>query len=182
MHGACDELLPGATLAGDEHRAVGVRDLLHDVQHAAQRAALPDDALEAISRLQRVVEQAVFAAESAVFDGLFDQEMDQVEMGLVEGLFEIPVGPGPKRFDRLLRGAVAGDDDAGEVGLEFVDLADQLEPVDTRHPDIAEHEVEAFCADRRHRLGGAGGGRDLVAGSLQHALECAPVELFVVDN
>jgi DNA-binding NtrC family response regulator len=63
-----------------------------------------------------------------------------------------------------------------------VDLAHQLEPGDAGHLDVAQHEVEPARGDALERLAGIAGRGDLVAGAREDALECTPVQLFVVDD
>jgi hypothetical protein len=45
VHGARDQLFPGARLAEDEDRRVGRRDHLELVEHAAERLAPADNAV-----------------------------------------------------------------------------------------------------------------------------------------
>ncbi len=72
------------------------------------------------------MECAVFRLQPAVFDGLIHQPPNDVETFLLKGLFEIPEGPRAQRFDRVLGSAVTGDDDAGEVRFNLMDLAHQM--------------------------------------------------------
>ncbi len=61
-----------------------------------------------------------------------------------------------------------------------MDLTHQLEPVDSRHPDVREDQVEALARDDGDRLGGVLGLGDAVPDARENALERAPVELLVV--
>ncbi len=47
-----------------------------------------------------------------------------------------------------------GDDDAGEVGFNLMDLAHQLKAVDTGHLDVAQNQVDRMRGHDAHRFGG----------------------------
>ena len=132
-----DELLAGAALSRDQHRAVGVRHLLDDGEHPLQRCALSDDVVELVAGAELAVERAVLGLEAAVLDGLLDQAAHHVEALLLEGLLEVPEGAGPQGLDGVLGAAVAGDHDAGQIRLDLVDLPHELEAVDARHLDVS---------------------------------------------
>ena len=150
---ARDQLLAGAALARDQHRAVGARDLRHDVEHAAQRAAVADDVLEAVLRAQLALQRAVLGLEATVLDRLLDEPAHHVEVALVERLLEVPERARAQRFDRALGAAEARDDDAGQVGVDLVDLPHQLESVQARHAHVGDDEVEAALRQERERFG-----------------------------
>jgi len=63
-----------------------------------------------------------------------------------------------------------------------VDLPHELEAVDARHLDVAEHEIEWLGGDDPHGLAGVSRREHAVADPDENPLEGASVELFVVDD
>jgi len=61
-------------------------------------------------------------------------------------------------------------------------LANELQAIDTRHLDIAEHEVDTLGAGDAERFAGIRGHCDLMSRSQQNPLEGASIEFFVVDD
>ncbi len=96
VKGPGDQLLAGAALAGDQHGAVGICDLLDHVEDTPQSRAGSDDVLEAVALVELALEDPVLGLEAAVFDGLFHEPSDHVQMGLVEGLLQVPEGARPQ--------------------------------------------------------------------------------------
>ena len=177
-----DQLLAGAALARDQHRALGVRDPLDHAEHASDRVALADDAVEFVAAPELAMQLAVLLLQPPVLDRLLDQRPDDVERLALEGLLEVPEGAGLERLDGVSRRVVPRHHDAGQVGLDLVDLTHQLQAVQARHLDVAQDEVDAGRGDEVERLGGVARGRDLVADARQDALDGPSVELLVVDD
>src|SRR5262249_40603849 len=90
-------------------------------------------------------------------------------------------GPRAQRLDRALRAAVAGHDDTGQIGLDLVDLPDELEAVQARHPDVADDEIEAALREQRQRLGGIARLTDLMD-ARKDSPERTPIELLVIHD
>ena len=176
------EFFAGSAFAGDENRAVSHGHLGDGFQHAAQRGACADDVLEAVFRAELALEEPILGLESAVFDGLPDEPAHDVEMSLIEGFFQIPVGTGSQRFDRALGASVAGDDDAGQVRCDLVNLPHQFESVDSGHLDVHENEIDRLARDEFDRRRGVACGGNIVATADENALECAPIEFLVVND
>jgi hypothetical protein len=77
---------------------------------------------------------------------------------------------------------VACDHDARQIRGDFVDLADELEPVDAGHLDVGENEVQRLLGDDGKGLRGVSCDRHRVAHSLEDALQGVAIKLFVVDD
>ena len=182
VQGARDHLLARAALARDQDGAVGVRHALDHVEHAAQRRARADQVLVVVAPVELALEQAVLGLEAAVLDGLRREPAQHVVVGGLDRLLEEPVGAGPQRLERGLRAAVAGDHDAGQVGLHLADLAHQLEPADARHLDVAEHEIDRLVRDELHGLARVARRRDLMARAREDPLHRFAVQLVVIDH
>lgn len=61
-------------------------------------------------------------------------------------------------------------------------LTNELQAIDTRHLDIAEHEVDTLGAGDAERFAGIRGHRHLMSRSQQNPLEGASIEFLVVDD
>jgi hypothetical protein len=112
---ARDELLAGAALARDEHRARRVRDLLDDLIDLRHRRGLPDEPVAA--RLARLGAD-VALAQLARARGLSDHVL---ELALLERLLMVERAE-LQRLDRRADGAVRGDQITGTSGKRVVVL------------------------------------------------------------
>jgi hypothetical protein len=63
-----------------------------------------------------------------------------------------------------------------------VDLAHELEPVDARHLDVAERQIDGLLRQALQRLGRIACDDDSIAGSGEDALDGAAIELLVIDD
>src|SRR4051794_13163168 len=72
---ARDELLAGPRFAANEHGRIALRDLLDDVEHALQRAAPADDAVEVVDVLLRAAEVIELVFQALHFDRLLDFDL-----------------------------------------------------------------------------------------------------------
>ena len=178
---ARDEFLARAALAEDQDRRVAVGHLVDEIEHRAQRRALAHHVVEAVARAELVLEQPVLGAQPPVLDRLLDQAPHDVE-GALERLVQVPEGAGAQRVDGMLDRVVAGHHDAGQVGVDFVDLPHQLEAADARHAHVAEHQIDRLGRDDGQRLAGVARAGDRVTAADEDALERAPIQLLVVDD
>jgi hypothetical protein len=113
---------------------------------------------------------------------LFDEAADHIEAALIERLLQIPVGAGSKGLDRLFRAPIAGDHDAGHIGVQLADLPHELESVDPWHADVAENQVYGLGRHHCHGFGRVSGARNAVSDADQDPLQRPSVELLVVDD
>jgi hypothetical protein len=141
-----------------------------------------DDVLEAVLGAQLALQRAVLRLEPAVLDRLLDEPAHDVEVRLVERLLEIPERARAQRLDRALGAAIARDDDAGQVGLDLVDLPHQLESVEPGHAHVRDDQVETALREDRQRLGGVACLADLMAHAREDPPERTAVELLVIDD
>ena len=117
-----------------------------------------------------------------MLDGLLDEPSNNVESVLLEGLFEIPERTRLQGFDRVLGCVVARHHDTGQIGLDFMDLADELEAVDAGHLNIAEHEIDRCSRDQLECFDRIRGHQDVIADAPQDALDRAAIEFLVIDD
>ena len=83
-----DQLLAGARLAGDQHRAAGRRDRLHHLEDLQHRAAVADDVVELVGRVHRPLQQHVLLLQALAVELLADAEAQ--DLG-VERLLDVVV-------------------------------------------------------------------------------------------
>ena len=145
------QLLAGAALAGDRApccRCPRPCSTISSTQRSARARA--DDVLEAVARAELALEQAVLglAAGRARSPGR-PGAAPRRGCAWSKGFSRYQKAPGAQRLDRGLGAAVAGDHDAGQVGLELVDLPHQLEAVDARA--CARRRAPGRAARRRRR-------------------------------
>jgi hypothetical protein len=100
----------------------------------------------------------------------------------LEGLGQVVVGAPLHRFDGQVRTAVGRHQDDGRAGQAPDQLGEELEAVDSGHPEIAEDGVEDAVLGQSQGLLTFGGHRHLVALGAQDQLEAVPQRLVVVDD
>ena len=63
VYAAGDHFLSRARLAGEKHARVGLRDLLHHLEHTVHRLTVTDDILEAVAAFDLASEVPVLGAK-----------------------------------------------------------------------------------------------------------------------
>jgi hypothetical protein len=156
---ARDDLLACAALAGDEHRCVGIDDLLHDLSEGDHRRAGADQIVEAARLIERAREELDLSAERSMLRGARHRERERIDL---ERLGDEVIGSRADRSDRGLETAEGGDDDDRKILASGDDPLTQLESVHRAHVEIGDHAVERL----RLRQGEGVGGRHT-----RHAVE-----------
>src|SRR4029453_10931717 len=173
------QLLPGAALAADEHGDVGVGDAVDGLEEPAHRRAGPHDALEPV-RLGHLREQPAMIAPQQ--DAFHDPARDDAQRVVVEGLRDVVGGAELHGLHGRLLGAVRGDHDDRQVGIEPTGTFQHVHPAHAVHPQVGDDEVEAAGLDPRQRLLAAGRRLDLVAFLREEAAQRDQQRLLVVDD
>ncbi len=96
VNGARDELFARARFTADEHRRVALGDLLDDVEHALQRGARPDDAVELIDVLLGAAEVLEFVLQALQLERLLDLDLHFLDL---ERLLHVVEGAALHRLD-----------------------------------------------------------------------------------
>jgi hypothetical protein len=144
----CDELLPGAALAADEHGEVGLRDLLDRLEHALHRGARADQVLEAEIAGEPRAQPAVLAGEPRAFERASHDEADLV---VVERLGNVVLGPELHRLDRDLLAAVRRDHHHRRLGLGVAGGAQDVHPArPVAQREVGQHQVEMLLGEASH--------------------------------
>ena len=141
-------LLARAGLAGDQDAGVGVGHGADAIEHALHGQAAPDDLLEALLAAEGLAQLGVLVAEAADLLDLAERDQDHV---VVEGLQDVVEGALADGVDRGVDRAVAGDDDHLGVGAARLEILEELDARDHRHPDVGDEDVERLV--RRGRRG-----------------------------
>ena len=166
-------------LAAEEHADVarghapdGLVDLLHGRVPPHEGAELPD-------LLEPRLERGDFLREPARRQRALGEQERLVE---VEGLGEVVVGALLHGLDGRLHGAVGGHDHHLGIGALPADAAEEGQPVDARHADVEEDQVERLLLGLPKRGGAVLHRRDLVAGAAEALLEDPAESVFVVGD
>ena len=84
----------------DEDRAVGVGDLVHEVEHPLDLLALADDLLEIVLLLELLLEEDVLVLHPVHVEGVADDHLDLVVLRALDEVVERAAVEG---VDRRLR-------------------------------------------------------------------------------
>jgi hypothetical protein len=138
---ACQELLPRAGLALDEHRHLRLGGALGEEERVLDAGAVPDDAVDPIALAQlpsKAVQLAARRAEGVPIAGRRAFELAATERlahdhrhghEVLAVLHEVVDRPELHRLDRDLLGAAAGDDDDRHVAMRLADAPEGLQAV-----------------------------------------------------
>ena len=152
VDGARHQLLAGAGLAGDEHRALRLGDQLGARDHVENRAAAADDAvvIELGVALAQQVAQA--GARPLILEGAAGQHQQLVDL---ERLLQVVARAELHRLDGALDAAVRGHHDDGRP-LRFRrdggEVADHVEAGAIRHQEVDDQQVERALAEQPRRV------------------------------
>ncbi len=143
VDGGGDQLLAGAALPLDEDAGSGGRDLLGQLEDAAEGGALEDHlvGIEAASYLR--LEGAVLLEEAVVADDLVDQVEQLVGE---EGLEEVVAGSLLEGFDRAAHGGEGAHHHHRLFGAQGLDPAQHFQAVGAGGPDIEQDQVGTLLA------------------------------------
>ena len=100
----------------------------------------------------------------------------------VQRLEQVLEGAELHGFDCRLGGPVRGDDDHGQAGIDFPDLAVGFETLHVGQADVEDHGVGRLAADHADPLAGGSGRVNLEAGGGQDLLQRVADVRLVVDD
>ncbi len=156
-----DELLPGAALAAHEHREIGLRDLLDQLEDPPHGRARADQVLEAQVAIDALEQQPVLALEPRA---LQRTAHDQADLVVVERLGDVVLGAGLHRLHGDLLVAVRRDHDDGGLGPRLLHGAQDVHARNAAaEREVGEHQVDRRFAQACERRFARVGDRDLVA-------------------
>ena len=167
MDVAGQKFLAGARLAGDQHVAVGRRDLRGGLQQLLHHRVLGDDLDLALELLDLLAQLGVLLLQRHLLQGRPDGLPDIVE---VERLGDVIVGALLHRLDRRGDGGVGRDHDDLGIGIQLPALLQDLDAVDLLHLEVRQHDVELLLVQKLQRVGAAERAGHLVAFLFHHVL------------
>ena len=133
------ELLAGAGLARDEHRARRAGDDLEQLKQVAHDPASADEPVDAIALLQLRAQIGVLGLQPPLLHGRAEHVQQRVEL---KRLGDEVRGALLDRVDRVLHGAVAGDHDGDDVGVALEGGVEHLPAVDAGQSEVGDEDVE----------------------------------------
>ena len=139
MDRAGDELLAGARFAADQHRRVALRHLAHDAEHALQRIARADDAVEVVDVVLRVPQVVELVAHAPHLERLLDLHFHFFDL---EGLLHVVERAALHRLDGRVHRSERGHQDDGRRRVQRLGRAQHVETVAAAHLQVAQHDVE----------------------------------------
>ena len=165
VQGARHHLLAGAGFTEDQH--VGGdpgegADLFAQALHARRLADQARAQLVAVAQGQ--AQAAVVQHQAAQGQGAA-HAVEQVVAG--EGLFQEVIGAGAHRLHGQGHVAVTGDQQHRQLRVLLMQLLEQLQAVDARHADIADHHPGPVALDACGGAPGIGQAGDLEPGQVE---------------
>ncbi len=122
---------------------------------------------------------AVFGQQALPLEGLGHRQLDFVGF---EGLGDVVVSPGAQRLYGAFDGAIGGDHDDRQSGIEGLDFLEQFQAVHARHLNVGDHQVEIFSADVLQGLITRAYRHRFITILGQHPAKQSPHSLFVIDD
>jgi hypothetical protein len=173
------ELLAGAGLAGDQHRAVGRGEARELLAQAAQRGRAAHQRLGAPQAGDRAAQLLQLALQQVVLDRALHDAHEL--LGLHRLLQEVE-GAGLHGLHRLGYRADAGDHHDRNAHTAPARLVEQREPVAARHAQVGHDRLALALLEEAHGLLRARGGAGGEALGAQDLLQRVAHEGFVVDD
>ena len=191
------QVLAGARLAEEQHRRVGLGDLLHHLEDPSHRRAGADDLVEGVLPLDLLAQVDVLGAKPLVGLGQsrrqlhvlggqpvglqcpLDVDSQLVRLpGLLDVAIDAPVVDGA--HDRVdVR--VAGEHHPHRLRLALDHLLEELDPAHRGHHLVDDHQRDLLALEDLHAVVAVGRREDLVV-LAQRQLEGLQDRLLVVDD
>jgi hypothetical protein len=148
VHGARDDFLAGAALAGHEHGRRAGRDARQQREHRPHRLRAADDLAEPPGLLGVGGQLAQLTAEAARLRDLLE---DVAQARDVDRLGEIVGDAAPERLDRRLERAFAGDEHDGGRRRRIDDV-EQLQPLAVGQIQVQQDHVDRMPGEMGARF------------------------------
>jgi hypothetical protein len=174
-----EELLAHPGLAVDEHGGVDGGDHARQIEHLLHHRTTGDDVLQGEPRLVPAQARAARRFQPLELDCPAQHQLD---LGHLERLHQVVLGPEPHRLDRRSDAAVRGHHHDRQMRVLDLDPAHQIDAVHPGQPLVGQDEIEVVHAEAGERLFAASDGEDLVARHLERPLQRAHEDLVVLDD
>jgi hypothetical protein len=184
VHRPGDDLLAGAGLAGDQHRAVGSGDgpdLLTDLAH---RGRIADKAVEAADRLGLLagclgLEHGVLAHDARVLNRPFDGDDEFIAL---ERLGDVVKRPALHRLNGCFDRPESGHEHDGQVVVDGPDLGEELDAGHAGHAQVRDDRVGTPGRDFLERRPAVRGRPNREAGPRERRAHRVTHHFLVIDD
>ena len=176
---ARDELLAGSRLAANQHGRVALGHLLHDAEHALERIALADDAIEIVDVVLGMPQIVELVAHAPHLERLLDLHFHFFDL---EGLLHVVERAAFHGFHGRMHRSEGGHQDHGGRGMERLGGAEHVEAVAAAHLEIAQHDVEMPVVKPLDRLVAIRSFFHFMVGGRQRPSEPATERIVIVSN
>ena len=176
-----DHLLAAAALACDEHRRIGWRHLAGEVDRPAKRRRGPEQrdlVGRGLPASLSVLLLTRLARHEQRMHGASDQDL---EMRGRERLRQIIERALPQRFHARLDAGIAGHDDHDRVVVRAERRSQQCQPVDPRHVQIREYDIERPALEELQGILAAARDRDVISLVTEHGGAALAQGMLIVD-
>ena len=173
------QLLAGAALALDQHRAVAAGDATDHREHLVDLRTASDDRGQTVAARDDLGERHVLAPQRSRLGGLGHR---LAKLGVAARLGDEVAGAQAHRLHRGLHVGVAGQHDQLGVERDGAGPAQDVEAGVIGHLDVEQRDVEVFASEAGHALGGGGGLGHVGAGLHEDRRQDAPDLRVVVDD
>ncbi len=179
MDGACHDLLARAAFARHENggaRGRDLGDLLHHLLHPGRGADEPFDPVAPFQLLAQpvIVAQRVVEAQGVGDGGLQFLELDR--------LADIVEGPVLDELHGVAQRREGGHHDDRQDRMGAPDFGQKLAARQAGHPEIGEHEIDAFARQLRQCVHRAARLKHGIAEPFQHPAQHIQEALLVIDD
>lgn len=155
-----------------------IGQLANELEHLLHRLAAADDAQFIILRLQqRLIRNHLFHVPRRA-QGVRN---DFLQLGNVEGLQQVIVGPELHRLDRSLRRAVGGHQNDEQLGVGFPDPPQRLQAAHATHAHVHQHKVRLYLGEKPQSFLTAGRRKHLDVGRVKDSPERVLHVRLVID-
>ena len=177
----CHHFLAGAALALDQHRRVGRRHVLGELEHFQEALGLADGARHpaAFPAADLLAQLLVLDADRAELAGP-PQDRDQLVVG--ERLLDVVEGAAVHRLDGALQGGLRRHQDHRRHRVLIARGGQDIDARDLRHPHVGEHDVVRPVADLFQAGLAALGGSDLEALIAEKDPQRIEDARFIIDD
>jgi len=180
VNGGGDQLLARPRLARDEHAGSRRGDLRDGLEDRIHGSGTPHDVGEAVFLSEAGAQQACFLAQATVLELA---RHHQGQLAHIDGFGEVVSGPGAHGSHGRLDLAEGRHDHHGQIGIQLVQLAQQLDSVHAGHLEIGHHDFGrevGYLAEGLEAVSGRLGRVALVAEELGESR--AGIDLVVDDE
>jgi len=179
VDGARDDFLPCSGLTGNQERAVGRGHGFQQLKQVGHRAALADDPFEPIALLELRAQVGILGPQPPLLERRIEDVEQLVDLKWLAD--EIPRAE-LDGLDRVLQGAVSGDDDGDDVRVTGNGGFNDCGTVDARQSQVRDNDVVREIGEAGDRSLARVRLVDLVAVVSELFGDCLAQRCFIFDE